>query len=214
MERRTWGWLGPVSGILFAVVLGAAFALSGDTVDPDDSAQKVARLLSRRQDDLELSIPLFGLALFFFVVFLGYLRDHFRRVRDEGTWVVSVFWAGGLLYAAGLLIIVFVWLGESAIADYRNDPQAAKTLAALDWNSLVVLTPGLLAMTGAAAVLILRFAALPKWLGWLAVVSFVASIAPWIPLFPLWVLLAAIVLLIQLRNAPAPPHSRVADTSS
>jgi len=206
MDRRTWGWLGPVSGILFVVFLVLSFAVGGSwEVDPDDSAREIARALTDEHDDTALSFTFFGVALFFFLVFLGYLRDYFGRVDREGAWLVSVFWAGGLAFATGILILGFAQQALFAIDDYSQDEVMAKTLFTLGWNSLFLLSPGILAMSGAAAVLTLRHGVLPKWLGWLSILVFVAAVMPWIPLLPVWVLLTSITLLVRMRRSAAVP---------
>jgi uncharacterized membrane protein YkvI len=205
MDRRTWGWLGPVCGILFVIVATVAVVIAGemDDIDPDDPARKIARELTDKHDDIQLSFILFGVALFFLLVFLGYLRDYFGRVSAEGTWLVSVFWAGALAYVAAFLIQGFAQQALFVIDDYRRDPVMAKTLYSLGWNSLLLLSPGILAMAGAAAILTFRHRVLPMWLGALSILVFIGAAFPWIPLFPLWVLLTSIVLLVRMRR-PAP----------
>jgi hypothetical protein len=203
MERRTWSWLGPVSGILFVAFLVVAVAIGeGDFgVDPEDPAEVIARRLAADSDENELAFVFFGLATFFFIWFLSHLRDRFRRVGDEGDWLVSVFWAGGILSVAVFLIQGLVQAAQFSIGDYGGDVQAAKALFALEWNSAMLLGPPVAAMMGAAAVVVLRFGVLPKWLGWVAALTFVTAIvAPWIPLFAVWVLLVSIVLLVERRG--------------
>src|SRR5688500_9775163 len=133
MERRAWGWLGPVSGILFVVFLVVAFSIAPTDpgVDPDDPAGEIARRLTEQRDDNELSFPFFALAIFLFVWFLRHLRDRSRRVGEEGDWLVTVFWAGGLLFAAVFLMQGLVHAAQFAIDDYGGDVQAAKALFAL-----------------------------------------------------------------------------------
>ena len=207
MERRVWGWLGPASGILFVAFLVVAVAIGeGDPgVDPNDPAERIARRLAADSDDNQLAFTFFGLATFFFIWFLSHLRDRFRRVGDEGEWLVSVFWAGGLLSVAVFLIQGLVQAAQFSIDDYGRDIQAAKALFALQWNSATLLGPPVAAMMGAAAIVILRFGILPRWLGWLAALSFVTAIVmPWIPFFALWVLLVSIVLLVEGRRSATP----------
>jgi hypothetical protein len=203
MDRRTWGWLGPVSGILFVILLVVGVILGGDMgdIDPDDPAREIARELTDKHDDIMLSFIFFGIAIFFFLVFLGYLRDYFGRVAPEGTWLVSVFWAGGLAFVAGYLIQGFAQQALFVIDDYSKDPVMAKTLYALGWNSIALLAPGILAMAGAAAILTFRHRLLPTWLGVVSILVFIGAVAPWIPLFPAWVLLTSIVLLVRMRRA-------------
>lgn len=203
MDRRTWGWLGPVSGILFVIFIIVGVVVGGemDDVDPDDPARQIARELTDKHDDIVVSFIMFGIAIFFFLVFLGYLRDYFGRVSPEGTWLVSVFWAGGLAFVAAYLIQGFAQQALFVIDDYSKDPVMAKTLYALGWNSLLLLAPGILAMAAAAAILTLRHRVLPIWLGVLSILVFLGAVFPWIPLFPLWVLLTSIVLLVRMRRA-------------
>ena len=205
MDRRTWGWLGPVCGILFVIVATIAVVIVGemDDIDPDDPARQIARELTDQHDDIAISFILFGVALVFFLVFLGYLRDYFGRVPPESTWLVSVFWAGGLAFVAAYLIQGFAQQTLFVIDDYSNDPVMAKTLYALGWNSILLLAPGIFAMAGAAAILTFKHRVLPIWLGVLSILVFIGAVFPWIPLFPLWVLLTSIVLLVRMRR-PAP----------
>ena len=68
----------------------------------------------------------------------------------------------------------------------------------------MLLGPPVAAVMGAAAVVVLRFGVLPKWLGWLAALTVAAAIvAPWIPRFAVCVLLVSTVLLVE-RRRPAP----------
>jgi len=204
--KRAFGWFGPVSGILFAVLLIVAFVVFGDgpDVDIDDSATKIAAELEESRDGASASFPIFGLSLFFFLFFLAYLRDHLRRVGDEGAWIVSVLWASGLLFAATFLLQGFVLAAEFAVDDYGADAQVAKALFAMSWNSVLVMGPPLAAFGAAASVLILRFKPLPRWLGALAVLVFLSGFVPWMggPVLGLWVLLTSIVLLVQGRGRP------------
>jgi len=192
----------------------------GPDVDVDDSAAKIAAALEQSRDGAEAAFPIFALSLFFFVFFLAYLRDHLQRVGEEGAWLVSALWASGLLFAAMFLVqVLVVQAGQFAVDDYGTDTQVAKALFALGWNSFFVLGPPLAAFGASAAVLILRFKLLPRWLGALAVLVFLGGFVPWMgwALLALWVLLASIVLLVQEREratAPTTPGETQATTSS
>jgi hypothetical protein len=60
----------------------------------------------------------------------------------------------------------------------------------------------------AAAVLILRFKLLPRWLAPLAVLLFLGGLAPWIavPVLALWVLVVSIVPLVKAGEQPPLEH--------
>lgn len=206
MTPRLWDRLGPVSGILFVILVVAGIVVSGDIgADPEDPAAEIARELADALDRQEVAFMLFGLSLVFFVVFMAYLRHRFDVATRQGPaqWFVPVFWGGTLLYGAGFLMLGFVQLGQTVLEDYGSDVQVAKTVLVLGWNALILIAPGILLFMGAAAVLVLHSGVLPKWLGWAAVVAAVAAIAPWIPIFVVWILVTSIYLLVR-------PGARVA----
>ncbi len=73
-----------------------------------------------------------------------------------------------------------------------------------DWTVLV-LGPPVAAFGASAAVLILRFKLLPRWLGALAVLVFLSGVVvPWMAgvVLALWILLTSIVLLVEERKRP------------
>jgi hypothetical protein len=154
-----------------------------------------------RRDNAALASPFFGLGTLFFIWFLGYIRDYMRTAPEEASWIVSTFWAGGLLFAASLLLQGLVQLAQSSISDYGNDVVVAKALFALGAEAPSLTLAPMAAMTGAAGLIILRFKVLPKWIGWLSIAVFVgAFVAPLVPLFALWVLSVSVVVLIESRE--------------
>ena len=206
-RKPAFAWIGPVSGILFVVLLVVAFAISGDilAVDPEGSATEIAAQLEEARDGSSGFFGLFVLSIFFFLFFLAYLRDRLGRVGEEGAWLVSVLWGSGLLFAAMLLLIGSVQSAQFVVHDYGPDTQVAKTLAVLGWELMLVLGPPVAAFGASAAVLILRFKLLPRWLGALAVLVFLSGLAPWmapVVLAP-WVVLTSIVLLVEGRKPTA-----------
>ncbi len=82
-RKPAFAWIGPVSGMLFVVLLVAAFALgSGANADPEGSAMKIADELEEAQDGASAFLGLLVLSVFFFLFFLAYLRD---RLGASGT---------------------------------------------------------------------------------------------------------------------------------
>jgi len=207
-SNRAFGWLGPVSGVLFAVLLIVAFVVAGggpEEASVDESAAKIAAEFEATRDDSWASFPLFGLSLAFFIFFLAHLRDRFRSAGEEGAWLVSAFWAAGLLFAAAFLLQGFVQAAQFSIEHYGRDVQVAKALFALGWESILVMGPPLLVLGATTAMLVLRFKVLPRWLGALAVLVFLGGFVPWMgaPIFSLWVLLASLALLVERRRPTA-----------
>jgi hypothetical protein len=74
-SARAFGWFGPVSGILSSVLLAAAFAVLMGGGEPDADieypAAKIAEELEESRDALSASFRISGLALIFFLFFLG-----------------------------------------------------------------------------------------------------------------------------------------------
>lgn len=204
-RKPVFAWFGPVSGILFVVLLGVAFATgSAANADPEGSAVKIAAELEAAQDGGSAFYGLFVLSVFFFLFFLAYLRDRLGRVGEQGAWMVSVLWGSGLLFAAMALLIGSVQAAQFVVSDYGPDTQVAKTLAVIGWDNALVLGPPVGAFGASAAVLILRYKVLPWWLGALAVLVFLSGLAPWmapVVLLP-WVLLTSIVLLVEASKPP------------
>jgi hypothetical protein len=204
--RRTWDRLGPVSGILFVVLMVVATIISGNLdVDPEDPGAALARELVESSDEQDASSTLSMLGLFFFIWFAAHLRDRLRRAGDAAEWIVSVFWAGALLFGAGFLINGLSQASLSAVEDYGTDVAAAKALVAIWWDSTILAGPGMAALGAAAAIVILKFGVLPRWLGGLAVLVFLGGFMPWIGIavLALWVLAVSIALLIERQPATA-----------
>ena len=93
---------------------------------------------------------------------------------------------------------------QFVVQDYGQDTQVAKTLFVIGWDTVRVLGPPVAAFGASAAVLILRFKLLPRWLGALAVLVFLSGFAPWLAgvVLALWILLTSIVLLVEERKRP------------
>lgn len=205
-RKPAFAWIGPVSGMLFVVLLVAAFVLgSGANADPEGSALKIADEVEQAQDGASAFFGLLVLSVFFFLFFLAYLRDRLGGVRDEGAWLVSVLWGSGLVFAAMCLLVGSIQAAQFVVNDYGPDTQVAKTLAVIGWDIALVLGAPVAAFGASATILILRFKLLPTWLGALAVLVFLSGLLiPWgaVAVLAPWVLLTSIVLLVEASNRP------------
>ena len=214
-RKPVFAWFGPVSGILFVTLLIVALGVSGSMdVDPEDSAATIAAELEKKRDGAAGFFGLFSLAVFFFLFFLAYLRDRLGRVGEEGAWLVSVLWGSGLLFAAMALLTGSVQAAQVVVEDYGQDTQVAKTLFVIGWYTVLVLGPPVAAFGASAAVLILRFKLLPRWLGAVAVLVFLSGVVvPWMAAneLALWVLLTSVVLLVEGRKRPTAARPERAD---
>src|SRR5687767_11566870 len=100
--------IGALSGVAFIVLFVAGFMASGDTdsPSPDDSAGAIATYMADNATGQDLSIGLSLIAVACLVVFVSYLRQVLQRAEPTRTYVPAAAWAGGLLYAAMLLVLI------------------------------------------------------------------------------------------------------------
>lgn len=203
MRYLNWDRIGPLSGIIFAVLFPISISLGGGAnPDPEDPAADIARHFTDKQSEVEIGVYAGLLATFFLFWFLAYLYSHLRQAEGEGGWLASAAYGGGLVAGALLLVLGSIQLAGTVLSDYGSDPGVAKTLAALQWDYIIVLAPPLAALVGGTTVIALRFGALPQWLGWVGVPFTLLLVVPmvaWMGVFlsPLWVLVVSITLFIS-----------------
>ncbi len=198
-----WNRLGAASGLIAVVVLVAAFAVTGafdGDVEPSDSAASIAEALAHRDIGSGPVIVLAGMLIF--LVFATYLRRHIMRAQD--SWLVDLFYGGALLVVVAVFAFAALNLSMDALDDPRSNPEIAKMLFVMEWNLIWLLAPGIIAGAGAAAVMSLRFGALPQWLGWLAILVAITGLMPWIGalVFLAWIGIVSGTLVVQqIRTA-------------
>ena len=215
MKDRIWDIAGPLTGIVFVVLLILSFEIRGSARDDldgyitDTSAAEAANVLVDRRDQIANGsfIGLFGLVFFF--GFLAYFRSRLQRAEGKGGWLTSMAYGGGLVSAAVMLVLISLDLATTAVRDYGPDTQVAKALIVLGWRNVWMLAPPMIAFTLGASLVIVRYAALPRWIGWIGFPVAVTLLIPWIGMFfaVAWVLVVSIVLLIQAWRAPQPKEA-------
>ena len=91
------------------------------------------------------------------------------------------------------------------------DPVAVQSLQALWDNDFMPIAIGLVVLLLASGLSIVRYGALPKWLGWVAIVLAVVGMTPigFVAFMggALWVLVVSILLAVRARGAAAPPSA-------
>jgi hypothetical protein len=232
MESGRWERYGAVSGIAF-VGLFAVTLFLGSPTDFGDPAAEVARYYREDQREVQVSVALWSAGLFFFLWFLGALRNLLRSAEGAPGTLSTVAFGAGLLLAA-FLGLTAAFVAAAAARPDELDPELTRMI---DDLTFLVLGPGSFAVVGfllASALVVLRSEAMPAWLGGLALISAVAQAlsvgivftdrAPFggSALFHLvglmgllaWVLAVSIVLLIRSGQASMPPPSERAGSGS
>ena len=194
-----WDLVGPVCGIVFIVLIVVGAGVAGEhDVEISDSSADIARELEDKSDQVDVGslISLVGFVFFFW--FLAYFLRHLKQAEGEDGWLTSVVYGSGLVGTAMILVLISLSLATTS-GDYDPAPQAAKALFALTWNYIWVIGPPLIAFTAAASIVIIRFAALPRWIGWIGILVALSSFMPWMGIlffFP-WILVVSVALLIR-----------------
>jgi hypothetical protein len=208
MSNTNWDRLAPLTGAAFFVIVLVGFLIGGDTPGGHDSTAKVAAFYTKHRDQQMVAsfILVWGTAFLpFFIVTL-------KRALDwsGGTGrLANAAFAGGLIYAGGFLLLSTVHL---ALADSagKTPPQVTQTLNVLDNNDFIPVGAGLGILMIAAGLAIVRYRALPAWLGWSALVIGIAAFTPaGFPAFLLggiWILVTSIVMYMSGESAQASPQ--------
>jgi hypothetical protein len=227
MSTRTFERLGAGSGIAYVGLIVAANELGpggAGTPTAGASPDTIGTYITHHPPTTAqwAGVCVEVLALLALVGFVGYLWRVLRDAEGERGWLAGVALAGGLLTAT----IELASLPAAFAAYYRADDGISTQLATalIDTNNaafaLTWATTAL--MLSATAVIALRTAVLPRWLGWsahgiafplLASVPFFATGDP--PTFMLaliWIIAASVVLIrrvdtpdlaqLHVRSAP------------
>jgi hypothetical protein len=173
METGRWERYGAVSGITFVGMFLVTLFL-GSPTDYGDPAAEVASFYREDQREVQVSVAFWSAGLFFFLWFLGALRNVLRSAEGApGTFSTIAFGAG--LLSAGFLGLTAAFVAAAAARADEVDPELTRMI---DDLTFLVLAPGAFAVVGfllASALVTLRSEAMPTWLGWLAVIPAVAQ---------------------------------------
>lgn len=192
------------------------------------SVTAIEQFYVSKQQDLRLAFLLTGLAYAFFLVFLAVLRTEFRRAEEADGRLSALVTGAGLLVAGFHVLGTTLWAAPGLQLDGGTDPAlvGASTLVGDAYrNALIEISTfwrGV--MLAAVALLVLRYRALPRWLGWLAAVLAMGALIGSIGFidspvervmvalgfgsyigFHFWVLLASVALTIRRRGATTSP---------
>jgi hypothetical protein len=208
-NERIWWRLAAASGLLY-VGLGLARGGGGGAGIADSRANIetwVSSTLAPRGVNWA-GAYLEMLALLSFVVFVGVLAATLRRREGPRPWISNVTLGAGLITVALKLASLPAAFALAYRAHEGFDPQLAASLTDMNSFSFVLTWPLSALMIGSAATAILRYGALPAWLGWSGVLAAIALLAS-VPLAfgqgafvafiasTLWVALASATMVVR-----------------
>ena len=207
-----WAGLG---GILYVAlfIVGTILSYSGQPDTSSAPAKIVAYYKdSGHRDKIVAGWFVVIVAVFFFLWFLGAVRQAVRRLDGDSV-LVSVTALGGAAYAACTLIAVSINTAIKTMSDdtYRHTVYPGLVHAADDTGYVTHSAGGAAigAMIIAVSFALLRARAVPTWLGWLSVLAGVVAVVsifffPWF-VIAVWILIAS-GLLLRAQGAQSGPR--------
>ena len=200
-------WLVPLTGVLFVALLILSFIVGGEPPDADEPVQEIVEHYVDNDVEIWVSTGIGGVAMLSLLFFGAYLRRLLSAAEGPGGMLSALVLTATAIMAVGGAIdaTISVALVEAA-GDV--DPVAVQTLQALWDNDFVPIALGIELLFLSVGLSILKYGALPKWLGWVAILLAVVGLTPVgfvaFPLGGLWLIVLSIVLAVRARNAGAP----------
>jgi hypothetical protein len=208
-----WERLARLSGAL-AVPFWIAGVILISTQATGSKGPKILASYQHHSNGILLGGFLWSLGVLLFIWFLGSLRSHYLAAEGGDGRLSSLVWGSGLVASAVALLIPGP---DMAGALNKNDIDAsgASTLHHLSDALFIAAEYALPVLFFASAILALRYAALPKWLGWVSIlIGVVLLIGPigWAAFIfatPIWTLIVSVLLYSRAERparlgAPAP----------
>jgi hypothetical protein len=208
-ETRVRGierWAG-LGGIIYVAlfVIGAIVGWS-DQPDSSSSPEKIIAFYSDsgHRDRVSIGWLLIVTGIFFFLWFLGALRQTVRRLDGDGL-LATVTTVGGAAYAACTLASFSIETAIKTMSDdtYRHEVFPGLIHAAGDVGYVLHSAGGAAvgAMMVAVSIAALRARSLPAWLGWLGVLAGLVAVVsifffPWFAI-AMWLVVASLILVLR-----------------
>ncbi len=174
MGDRDWERLGAATGAISVLLFIIGFGILPTPPDVDAPAIEIHSYYVDEQGGIQASMVLLAAALFFFIWFLGSLWSALRDAEGGTGRVSSIAFAGGVVSAAALFLLITLLAG----AAFRPDEATPEVTAAINDLAVVSGAPalaGLTALFAASAKVALRHGAFPSSIGLLLVLAALAQ---------------------------------------
>ena len=169
--------VGPLTGILFVVLVIVAFLVSGETPATDDSPREIVDFYLDNDDSQAAASAVLALGCVALIFFLGTLRRSLRAAAGDDGGLSTVVLLGGVVIAVGASIFAGIGFTLGDAAD-ELPPSAILTLNALNSDMFFTVAVGTAVFNLALALAVLRHGGLPRPLGWVALVIGIAGLTP------------------------------------
>jgi hypothetical protein len=202
--------IGPLTGILFVVLVIVAVLVGGETPGTDDPAEEIVDFYLDNDDSQAVASALLALGCVALIFFLGSLRRALRAAAGDEGGLSTVVLLGGLVIAVGASIFAGIGFTLGDAAD-ELPADAILTLNALNSDMFFTVAVGTAVFNLALGLAVLRHGGLPRPLGWVALVIGIFGLTP-LGFFAflatgIVIVWASVVLAMEARTAPGPPSS-------
>jgi len=200
-----WERFAPLAGAL-AVPFWLAGVILISTKAKGSEGPKILASYQHHSDGILLAGFLWSLGVLLFIWFLASLRSHYLAAEGGTGRVTSIAWGGGLI-ASTIALLIPTADEVGALNKDKFDASGAAVLHHFSDAFFVGAEYALSLLFFASAILVLRYAVLPRWLGWLSlVIGIVLLIGPigWAAFIfatPIWTIIVSVLLW---RRAEAP----------
>lgn len=161
MDERQHKQIGAATGIVALILIVVGFFIfSSDIPDADASAQDWGSFFAEHQNRIQTGLTLVGIGVFFYVWFLGSLRDAIAAAEGGTGRLASIAYGGGLVGAAFFVIAIS---GAAAAAFRPEEVDPTLTRALNDFGTLAAApaAAGFTALFAATSVAGYRHGAVP-----------------------------------------------------
>jgi len=193
----------------FVLIIGSGFL-------PDFTAPlpQIAAQLAQHPTPAQVwaGVHLEFLGFLLLVVFIASLSGVLRRAEGEGGWLSALAFAGGLMSVTLKIGSFSPMYPILTHAGQAFDPELARALAEINITAFALQQPAL-GLLLATALIVIRTAVLPRWLGWAAALAAAMSFGAvvvagmafgaWL-VVQFWLMVTSIALLRRLGKSQRP----------
>jgi hypothetical protein len=210
--NNKWERWATLSGVLAVPFWVAGVVLISTKVKGSKGPEILANYHKHSDGTLAAGL-LWSIGVLLFIWFLGSLRSRYLTAEGSTGRLTALAYGGGIAASA---IAMLIPVADEVGALNKNDFDAsgASVLHHFSDGFFIATEYTLPVFFFASAILALRYAALPKWIGWFSVlIGVVLLIGPigWAAFIfatPIWVLIVSVWLFMR-TPAGAPPPARV-----
>jgi hypothetical protein len=211
-----WERFAPLAGAL-AVPFWLAGVILISTKAKGSEGPKILASYQHHSDGILLAGFLWSLGVLLFIWFLASLRSHYLAAEGGTGRITSIAWGGGLI-ASTIALLIPTADEVGALNKDKFDASGAAVLHHFSDAFFVAAEYTLPILFFSSAIMALRYAALPKWLGWLsALIGIVLLIGPigWAAFIfatPIWTLIVSIWLWRRTEQPSTAPEPALGAT--